>query len=625
MRPLSQRTTLWDFAGGSSPSKRQVLKDVFGFDGFRPGQEAVMDALLAGRSVLTVMPTGSGKSLCYQVPALVLGGLTLVVSPLVALMQDQVSALRLAGVASDTINSSKERSENVAAWRRATAGETRLLYLAPERLMTEAMLTALAKLDVRLIAIDEAHCISQWGPAFRPEYEALSRLRQVFPEVPIVALTATADEATRTDIAAQLFGGLVDTVVLGFDRPNIKLAVEPKQDWRKQLLNFVRKHAGESGIVYCLSRKKTDETAAFLSGQGIRALPYHAGMSKEQRDANQNSFMTEPYTVMVATIAFGMGIDKSDVRFVFHADLPGSLEAYYQEIGRAGRDGEPAEAHMLFGLGDIRMRRVFIEEEDSGEERKRRELQRLNALIGYCEAPCCRRQILLAYFGEPSEPCGNCDSCLDPVELADGTNEARAILAAIQRTGERYGGAHIVDILQGVETEKVIAAGHNKNPIFGAGAARKKDEWQSLIRQLVASGFIALDISRYGGLSLLEKGHALLRGEEMFRYRPASPRVTGRKARRGDDQAVPVSADQSSLLETLKKLRLSIAKERQVPAYLIFSDRSLLDMAKRCPRTVEEFAEVNGVGASKLKTFATRFLAAIRAHQTNLSAAKKRA
>jgi len=623
MRPLSQKTSLLDFAGGVSRSKRQVLKDVFGFDQFRPGQEAVMDALLAGRSVLTVMPTGSGKSLCYQVPALVLGGLTLVVSPLVALMQDQVSALRLAGVATDTINSSKERAENVAAWRRATAGETRLLYLAPERLMTEAMLAALAKLDVRLIAIDEAHCISQWGPAFRPEYEALSRLRQVFPDVPIAALTATADEATRTDIAAQLFGGLVDTVVLGFDRPNIKLTVEAKHDWRRQLLSFVKKHARRSGIVYCLSRKKTDETAAFLADQGIRALPYHAGMSKELRDANQNSFMTEPYTVMVATIAFGMGIDKSDVRFVFHADLPGSLEAYYQEIGRAGRDGEPAEAHMLFGLGDIRMRRIFIEQEDSGEERKRRELQRLNALIGYCEAPCCRRQILLGYFGEESAPCGNCDACLDPVELADGTNDGRAILAAIQRTGERYGMAHIVDILQGTETEKVVAAGHNKGPTFGIGAARKKDEWQSLIRQLVASGFLNLDISRYGGLSLLDKGHALLRGEENFRYRPAPPRVTERKTRRGEEPVAPVSAEQSSLLESLKKLRLGIAKERQVPAYLIFSDRSLLDMAKRCPRTIDEFAEVNGVGASKLKDFAARFLSAIRAHQTSSPAAKR--
>ena len=598
-------------------SKRQILKDVFGFDDFRPGQETVVDALLAGRSVLTVMPTGSGKSLCYQVPALVVGGLTVVVSPLVALMQDQVSALRLAGVAADTINSSKERAENVAAWRRAASGETRLLYLAPERLMTEPMLAALAKLDVRLIAIDEAHCISQWGPAFRPEYQALSRLRQVFPGVPIAALTATADESTRADIAAQLFGGDAETVVLGFDRPNIKLTVETKHDWKRQLLAFVKTHAGKSGIVYCLSRKKTEEAAALLAGHGIRALAYHAGMSKELRDANQNSFMTEPYTVMVATIAFGMGIDKSDVRFVFHTDLPGSLEAYYQEIGRAGRDGEPAEAHMLFGLGDIRMRRIFIEQEESGEDRKRRELQRLNALLGYCEAPCCRRQILLAYFGEGSTPCGNCDVCLDPVALLDGTQDAKEILGAIQRTGERYGGAHIVDMLVGTETEKVVATGHNRAPAFGIGAARKKDEWQALIRQLVASSFLNLEISRYGGLTILDKGHALLRGEESFRYRPAPARATGRKARRDEALAATVTAEQSSLLASLKKLRLTIAKERQVPAYLVFSDRSLLDMAKRCPRTMDEFAEVNGVGASKLKDFAARFLSAIRAHQDN--------
>jgi ATP-dependent DNA helicase RecQ len=595
-------------------AKHRVLKNTFGFDAFRPGQERVVDALLAGRNVLTVMPTGSGKSLCYQVPALVLGGLTIVVSPLVALMQDQVSALRLAGVAADTINSSKERTENVAAWRRAAAGETRLLYLAPERLMTEPMLHALAKLDVKLIAIDEAHCISQWGPAFRPEYQALSRLRDLFPNVPIAALTATADEVTQADISAQLFACHAETVVLGFDRPNIKLAVESKHDWKRQLHAFVTQHAGRSGIVYCLSRKKTEEAAAFLAGHGVRALPYHAGMSKDLREANQNSFMTEPYMVMVATIAFGMGIDKSDVRFVFHTDLPASLEAYYQEIGRAGRDGEPAEAHMLFGLGDIRMRRIFIEEEDSSEDRKRRELQRLNALLGYCEAPCCRRQILLSYFGEMSAPCGNCDTCLDPVALMDGTADARAILAAIQRTGERYGGAHIIDILQGTETDKIIAAGHNKGPGFGVGAARKKDEWQSLIRQLVASGYISLDISRYGGLSILDKGRALLRGEDSFRYRPAAARRTaGRKAARTED-AGAVTSQESSLLAALKKLRLALAKERQVPAYLIFSDRSLLDMAKRCPRTVREFAEVNGVGASKLKDFADRFLSAIQAH-----------
>jgi ATP-dependent DNA helicase RecQ len=598
-------------------SKRQILKDIFGFDDFRPGQEEVMDALLAGRNVLAVMPTGSGKSLCYQVPALVLGGLTLVVSPLVALMRDQVSALRLTGVTADTINSSKERVENIAAWRRVTAGETHLLYLAPERLMTEPMLAALAKLDVRLIAIDEAHCISQWGPAFRPEYEALSQLRNVFPNVPIAALTATADEETRADIAARLFAGEADTFVLGFDRPNIKMAVESKHDGKRQLLSFVRDHIGQSGIVYCLSRRKTEETVAFLAGHGIRALPYHAGMAREARDANQNSFMTEPYTVMVATIAFGMGIDKSDVRFVFHLDLPGSLETYYQEIGRAGRDGEPADAHMLFGLGDIRMRRVFIEQEDSGNERKRREHQRLNALLGYCEAPCCRRQILLAYFGETINPCGNCDACLDPVALLDGTKDAREILAAVHRTGQRYGAAHIVDILQGIETEKVVASGHNNGPAFGVGAARNKEEWQSLIRQLVASGFLNVEISHYGGLSILEKGRSLLRGDASFHYRPGSHRrAAGRKSPRGEDRGA-VTADQPSLLASLKKLRLNIAKERQVPAYLIFSDRTLLDMAKRCPRDIGEFAEVNGVGASKLKDLAEIFLGTIRAHQDN--------
>ncbi|TIY10526.1 MAG: ATP-dependent DNA helicase RecQ, partial [Mesorhizobium sp.] len=474
-------------------SKRRVLKDVFGFDDFRPGQDVVTEALLAGRHVLAVMPTGAGKSLCYQVPALVLGGLTIVVSPLVALMQDQVAALRLAGVTADTINSSLDREANVAAWRRVASGQTRLLYLAPERLMTERMLEALARLDIRLIAVDEAHCISQWGPAFRREYEELSRLRDIFPDVPIIALTATADETTRTDIAAQLFAGKVETLVLGFNRPNIKLGIEAKQDSKRQLLSFVQRHAGRSGIVYCLSRKKTEEMAAFLERNGLRALAYHAGMSKDAREANQNAFMTLSGVVMVATIAFGMGIDKPDVAYVFHTDLPGSLEAYYQEIGRAGRDGRAAEAHMLFGLGDIRMRRLFIDNEDAPAEHKRRAHGRLDRLIGYCETAQCRRQILLGYFGETAMPCGNCDNCLDQTPQADGEAEARIVFAAIAQTGERFGAAHIVDVLLGHETEKVLARNHHRLASFGTGVAHKKDFWLSLVRQLVAGGFLTLD------------------------------------------------------------------------------------------------------------------------------------
>ena len=591
-------------------SMQRVLKDVFGFAEFRPGQQSVMTALLAGRSVLAVMPTGAGKSLCYQVPALVLGGLTIVISPLVALMQDQVAALRLAGVAADTINSAIDRDENVAAWHRVVAGETRLLYLAPERLMTARMLEALRRLDVRLIAVDEAHCISQWGPAFRREYEGLSQLRGIFPHVPIIALTATADESTRTDIAMRLFGGAVETLVLGFDRPNIKLSIAARSDGKGQLLEFVRRHAGCSGIVYCLSRKKTEETARFLGQNGIRALAYHAGMAKEARDANQNSFMSENGVVMVATIAFGMGIDKPDVAYVFHTDLPGSLEAYYQEIGRAGRDGRLAEAHMLFGSGDIRMRRMFIDDEDASGEHKTRSHARLATLIGYCETAQCRRQLLLGYFGEDALACGNCDNCLDQTPRSDGTAEAKAIFAAIAQSGARFGASHIVDILRGAQTQKILERGHHQLACFGSGAARKKEEWQSLVRQLAAGGFLMADA--HGGLGIAPQGQALGRGEAAFTYRAVQrPARTGTHS---DSDAAPAAED-TVLLAALKTVRLRLARERQVPAFVIFSDRTLIDMAARRPRTLHDFAAVHGVGAAKLKDFGEIFLGAIAAQR----------
>ena len=594
---------------------RRALGEVFGFDRFRPGQEVVIEALLSGRHALTVMPTGSGKSLCFQVPALVMEGLTVVVSPLIALMQDQVATLGLAGVAADSINSANDRADNVAAWRRAAAGETRLLYMAPERLMAEPMLAALARLPVKLFAVDEAHCISQWGPAFRPEYGDLRRLRALFPGIPIAALTATADEVTRDDIADKLFGGPVEQFVLGFDRPNITLTVEMKRDWKRQLRSFVARHQGESGIVYCLSRKKTEETAAMLAADGVRALPYHAGMSSEQRDTHQNAFMTDPGVVIVATIAFGMGIDKPDVRYVVHADLPGSIEAYYQEIGRAGRDGAPAEAHMMYGLADIRIRRQFVENEDAGEERKRREHKRLDALLGYCEAPACRRVALLAYFGESIEPCGNCDCCLDPAERLDGTADARMVLSTIHRTGQRFGAAHVIDILRGTESQKIERFGHRRLPTFGTGAGRGKNDWRSLIRQMVATGILRLDIAGYGALQITDKGHALLRGDGAFRYRqdtvaanPATPRNAARQ-----HPEHQLSEDEAALLGVLKALRLELARERGVPAYIVFPDRTLIDMARRRPRTEAEFAEVKGVGAAKLREFSQPFLAAIEA------------
>ncbi len=597
-------------------SKTDVLRDTFGFDSFRPGQEGIVDCLVSNRHVLAVMPTGSGKSLCYQVPALVKGGLAIVVSPLVALMQDQVAALKLAGVAAETINSAASREANVDIWRRVAAGEVRILYLAPERLMTGRMISALQRLDVRLFAVDEAHCISQWGASFRPEYEMLHGLREAFPGVPIGAFTATADHAARTDIVAKLFGGEADVYVSGFDRPNISLTVEPKKSAGKQLESFVAGHRGQSGIVYSLSRKSTEEYAELLCKLKYRAVPYHAGLSPERRAQTQELFMAEKGVIVCATIAFGMGIDKPDVRFVFHADLPSSLDAYYQEIGRAGRDGGPAAAHMVFGLGDIRMRRGFVDENDANEEHKRREHKRLDALVAYCEAPACRRMSLLAYFGEASGPCGNCDVCLNPVATVDGNAEALRICEAVQQTGERFGAIHIVDVLTGKANDRAAALRHDELPSFAAGKDRPRTEWQSLIRQMVGAGFLHLDSGGFGGLSIADKGRALMKGEGEFRYRRDMIRS---KARR--DRVAPVESDdtmdprQEDLLARLKSLRRSLASERNVPAYVIFSDRTLIDMAAKAPRTRAAFAEVHGVGAAKLQAFSRMFMQEIKAFE----------
>ena len=597
--------------------KHDILAETFGYRSFRSGQAEVMDRVLGGEHVLAVMPTGAGKSLCYQVPALVLGGLTIVVSPLIALMQDQVAALRLNGVAAECINSAKSRDENVRSWRRVMSGEARLLYMAPERLMTERMLSALARLPISLFAIDEAHCISQWGHSFRAEYLELGTLQNRFPDVPIIALTATADRLTRDEIVEKIFGGEASVFVSGFDRPNLNLAVDAKQAPRRQLLSFLERHAGESGIVYCLSRRKVEETRDFLVGENFKALAYHAGMDNADRQDCQERFLGEPGTIIVATIAFGMGIDKPDVRFVAHLDIPASIEAYYQEIGRAGRDGKPAEVKMLYGLDDIRMRRMFIDQSDAGDEKKRVEHRRLDALLAYCEAPVCRRQTLLAYFSETIEPCGNCDLCTHPQPVVDGTEPARTVLDAVRDSGQMFGVGHIVDIVTGKSTDKTERFGHESVSVFGVGKDRPRPEWQSIIRQMVASGLLAVDMEKYGSLKLTAASHDVSSGDRRFQVRLDTIKKPKQKARSVRAASLsPLSDSDEGLLGHLKQLRMTLARERGVPAYVIFPDRALHDMAIKKPCTMDEFAEVHGVGRAKLRDFAGVFLDAIREQQT---------
>ncbi len=607
MSPLTDQYSLDD--------ARQVLQTVFGFDDFRHAQADVVDALLRGEHALAVMPTGAGKSMCFQIPAILNSqGLAIVVSPLVALMEDQVAALKLNDVAAETINSSHDWDSNAAAWRRVAAGDVRLLYLSPERLMDERMLSALKKLPVGLIAVDEAHCISRWGPSFRPEYEMLSQLRNHFPDVPITALTATADQATRNDITDRLFSKNGRVIVSGFDRPNIRILVAMRTSWKKQMLDYVQARSGQSGIVYCLSRKQTEEAATYLAENGVAALPYHAGMEKSDRSVHQDAFMTRTGVVIVATIAFGMGIDKSDVRFVFHTNLPGNVEAYYQEIGRAGRDGEPAETLMLYGLDDIRMRRLFIDQETGGEDHKRREHKRLDALIAFCESPSCRRHALLDYFGDEvsiEDNCGNCDVCLDPPELTDGRIVGGDIVAAVRLTGQRFGAAHLIDVLRGADNEKIRKFGHQELSCHGTGKDFGKDDLRAIIRQMVAVGLLQLDIQGHGGLSVTPKGNNFIDGEVDFNYRKIPSGRTRTKTKKKEKSAIDLSQTDTPLFDALKERRLALARQQGVPAYVIFPDKTLIDMASRKPLTKNEFARVHGVGDAKLKKFADPFLQTI--------------
>lgn len=596
---------------------RGVLRRVFGFETFRPGQEEVIGAVLAGTDVLAVMPTGSGKSLCYQLPTLVRSGLTVVVSPLIALMRDQIGQLRALGIAAASLNSANDAEENARVRNALRERSLRLLYVAPERLVRGEILSLLRGAGAALLAIDEAHCVSQWGHDFRPDYLALGDARDRLGGIQTLALTATADQPTRADIEGKLFRTPPRSFVRSFDRPNLRLAMQPKAAARRQVLDFVAAHTGHSGIVYCASRKRTEMLAAALTGAGRRAFAYHAGMEHRDRGKAQDIFLQEDETVIVATVAFGMGIDKPDVRFVCHADLPQSIEAYYQEIGRAGRDGLPANTLTLYGLDDMRLRRLQIEESEASDERKRIERSRLNALVALCEAPRCRRQTLLAYFGEASQPCGRCDLCEDGVETFDGTIDAQKAMSAVLRTGERFGTEHLVRLLTGADDNALRRWHHDALPTFGVGRDRSADDWRSIFRQIYAAGLISLEIAEHGCWRITEAGRQVLRGAERIALRKDVLRKTARTAGRQETAAVaPVAAADAPLLAALKALRLEIAKAQGQPAYVVFADRSLLEMAARRPGSPQQMRAVHGVGEAKMERYGAAFLEVIRRHAT---------
>ena len=599
----------------SAKSPLSILKHTYGYDQFRGQQAEIIDYIVGGGDAFVLMPTGSGKSLCYQIPAMCREGVGVVVSPLIALMQDQITALEQLGIAAGAINSGMPPAEVFHVKQKLEKNQLDLLYVAPERLVMPEFLDLLDEVKIALFAIDEAHCVSQWGHDFRPDYTALTLLAERFEEIPRVALTATADQATRKDIVERLKLDKGKTFIGGFDRPNIHYSILERNNPKKQVHDFITtNHPKDSGIIYCISRKKVEDMAEWLQKKNIHALPYHAGLPAEVRSKNQDRFLREDKVIIVATIAFGMGIDKPDVRFVAHMNIPKSIEAYYQETGRAGRDGLPSNAYMIYGMDDAVMQRNWIEDSEAPEIQKRIEHQKLNALLGLCEAAICRRQILLEYFDDSGEPCGNCDTCDTKPETFDGTTPAQMALSAVYRTGQRFGMVYVVDVLLGVAEKRIIQFGHDQQSTFGIGKEWSKPEWQNIFRQLVSRNLLMVDVNEYNGIKITKKGFAFLKRKESIEFRKLSlkRKATRNKASR-TSKPVLDNVTEQNLFEKLKEARQVMAKKRRVPAYVIFHDKTLIELAEIRPQSFEEMLEINGIGEAKLKKFGQTLLDVILA------------
>ena len=591
-----------------------VLNNTFGYSSYRYEQEKIINSVLSGNHTLAIMPTGAGKSLCYQIPAIISSKKTVIISPLISLMDDQVSALKECGVHAAKIHSDMTYDERSSSWNNFKNGKEKIIYLSPEKIMSEDFLNKLKTLDIGLFVIDEIHCVSKWGHNFRPDYNQLSQLKSLFPNSNIIGFTATADQTTRLDILEKIFNKNVNVFVSSLDRPNLSLSITQKTNWKSQLLEYLRDRKSQSGIIYCLSKKKTEEVTLLLNDKGFNASTYHAGLDGQVRKNVQDTFMTEQAHIVVATIAFGMGIDKPDIRFVIHLNLPGSVEAYSQEIGRAGRDGNASDTLLIYGLDDLVIRRRMIEENSSEDKFKFHENKRLDYLLSYCETPECRRKVLLSYFDEESENCNNCDNCIDPPSLIDGTILAQKLLSTVYRTGQFYGQVHIINVLRGSEDKKILDKGHQKLSVYGLGKDKTKEFWQSFLRQMLAYGHLKINFQKYGAIEITNTGIQVLKNEQKFMYKEIPTKPVKDIVKPTKYLNKELSNDDNNLLNELKSLRLDIAKQQRLPAYTVFHDSTLIQMSQNKPTNEIDMLEIDGVGPTKFKKYGELFIDLINKH-----------